>query len=55
MEIWGTLIGGAIGGFKIAAVLGVEATQGVDWIRWAVSVGVALVAIRLVSALKPKK
>jgi uncharacterized membrane protein YeaQ/YmgE (transglycosylase-associated protein family) len=58
LPLWGLYacgIVGAIGGYKIAEVLGVEATRGVDWIRWAVSVGVALVAIWLVGALRPKK
>jgi uncharacterized membrane protein YeaQ/YmgE (transglycosylase-associated protein family) len=34
-------VGGVLIGYYIAAALGVEATAGIDWIRWIVSILVA--------------
>ncbi|PKQ14290.1 MAG: GlsB/YeaQ/YmgE family stress response membrane protein, partial [Actinobacteria bacterium HGW-Actinobacteria-8] len=45
MPWWGNWlagIGGAVMGFYIAEALGVAATSGVDWIRWAISIAVAV-------------
>ena len=55
---WGLyLVGilGAMGGYALASALGVEATDGIDWIRWALSVGVALVAIWFIGAIGGRK
>lgn len=48
MPWWGNWlagIGGAVIGFYIAEALGVAATGGVDWIRWAISIGVAVLLL----------
>jgi uncharacterized membrane protein YeaQ/YmgE (transglycosylase-associated protein family) len=55
---WGLyLVGivGAMGGYALASQLGVESTSGIDWIRWALSVGVAMVAIWVIGALGGRK
>ena len=55
---WGLyLVGvvGAMGGYALASLLGVEKTSGIDWIRWALSVGVALVAIWFIGAIGGRK
>jgi uncharacterized membrane protein YeaQ/YmgE (transglycosylase-associated protein family) len=51
IPIWLTIvcgIGGVLIGYYLAAALGVEATRGIDWIRWIISNIVA--AIRVVVA-----
>ncbi len=48
MPWWGNWlagIGGAVIGYYIADLLGVAETSGVDWIRWAVSIGVAVLLL----------
>ena len=48
-----TIILGIIGviiGWYIAAALGVESTNGIDWIRWIVSIIVAVVLIAIYGA-----
>jgi uncharacterized membrane protein YeaQ/YmgE (transglycosylase-associated protein family) len=55
---WGLyLVGilGAMGGYALAAQLDVEETSGIDWIRWALSVGVAVVAIWVIGAIGGRK
>ena len=42
---WLVGIGGAIGGLYIARALDVADTPGIDWIRWAISVVLAIVLI----------
>ncbi len=45
MPWWGNWlagIGGALIGYFIADLLGVAETSGIDWIRWAISIGVAV-------------
>ncbi|MGH8823332.1 MAG: GlsB/YeaQ/YmgE family stress response membrane protein [Jiangellaceae bacterium] len=54
MPIWVTLIVGVVAvlvGYWIAALLGVEETSGIDWIRWIISIVVAAVAVYLVARL----
>ena len=49
-----TIIVGIIGtiiGYYIAAALGVKATPGVDWIRWIISIIVAMVLVAITAAL----
>lgn len=36
---------GAVVGYFLAALIGVEATDGLDWIRWAISIVVAIIAL----------
>ncbi len=50
MPWWGNWlagIGGAVIGFYVADALGVAATSGVDWIRWAISIAVAVLLLGL--------
>ncbi len=50
MPWWGTWlagIGGALIGYSVAAQLGVAETGGVDWIRWIISVVLAIILISL--------
>jgi uncharacterized membrane protein YeaQ/YmgE (transglycosylase-associated protein family) len=44
-------IGGVLIGYYIAAALGVEATAGVDWIRWIISILVAAVLVMIAATL----
>ncbi len=58
MPWWGTWlagIGGALIGYWIAGFFGVAETSGIDWIRWAISVGVGVVLIGVGTAIWPKK
>lgn len=36
---------GAVVGYFLAGLLGVESTGGLDWIRWAISIVVAIIAL----------
>ncbi|WP_350273939.1 GlsB/YeaQ/YmgE family stress response membrane protein [Kribbella sp. HUAS MG21] len=48
IPLWLTVlcgIGGVLIGYYVAAALGVEATSGIDWIRWIVSILVAAVLV----------
>ena len=48
IPLWLTVlcgIGGVLIGYYVAAALGVEATSGIDWIRWIVSIVVAAVLV----------
>jgi uncharacterized membrane protein YeaQ/YmgE (transglycosylase-associated protein family) len=48
IPLWLTVlcgIGGVLIGYYLAAALGVEATKGIDWIRWIVSIVVAAVLV----------
>jgi uncharacterized membrane protein YeaQ/YmgE (transglycosylase-associated protein family) len=44
-------IGGVIVGYYIAAALGVEATKGIDWIRWIISILVAAVFVMIAASI----
>jgi uncharacterized membrane protein YeaQ/YmgE (transglycosylase-associated protein family) len=48
-------IAGVIVGWYIAAGLGVEATSGVDWIRWIVSVLVAAVFVMAAATITGRR
>jgi uncharacterized membrane protein YeaQ/YmgE (transglycosylase-associated protein family) len=48
MPWWGNWlagIGGAVIGYWLAGLLGVAETDGVDWIRWALSIAVAVLLL----------
>jgi uncharacterized membrane protein YeaQ/YmgE (transglycosylase-associated protein family) len=48
IPLWLTVvcgIGGVLIGYYLAAALGVEATRGIDWIRWIIIVAAVLVVI----------
>ena len=52
LPIWLTIVIGIVAaliGSAIAGALGVEKTNGVDWIRWAIEIGLAAVGVYLVS------
>jgi uncharacterized membrane protein YeaQ/YmgE (transglycosylase-associated protein family) len=54
IPLWLTVlcgIGGVLIGYYVAAALGVEATRGIDWIRWIVSIVVAAVLVMAAAAV----
>jgi uncharacterized membrane protein YeaQ/YmgE (transglycosylase-associated protein family) len=54
IPLWLTVVcgvGGVLIGYYVAAALGVEATSGIDWIRWIVSIGVAAVLVVIAAAV----
>lgn len=58
MPWWGNWIagiGGALLGYWIASLLGVEETGGVDWIRWLISIVVAVILLGVGRAVFAKK
>jgi uncharacterized membrane protein YeaQ/YmgE (transglycosylase-associated protein family) len=53
-----TIILGMLGvliGYYLAAALGVEATNGIDWLRWIISIVVAVVLIVIYGAVTGRK
>lgn len=55
--LWTILLGiiGAIGGYYLAALLGVRDTAGIDWIRWIISVVVAVLLISIYMGMAGRK
>ena len=54
IPIWLTVLCGIAGvliGYYLAAALGVDATDGIDWIRWIISIIVAAVLVVAASTL----
>lgn len=54
IPLWLTLICGVAGvliGYYLAAALGVDATRGVDWVRWIISVVVAAILVAAAATL----
>ena len=54
IPIWLTVlcgIGGVILGWYLAAALGVEETNGIDWLRWIISIAVAAVLVMIASTV----
>ena len=54
IPLWLTVlcgIGGVLIGYYIAAALGVEATRGIDWIRWIISIVVAAVLVMIAASV----
>src|SRR4029453_14606676 len=50
IPLWLTVvcgIGGVLIGYYLAAALGVDATRGIDWTRWIISIVVAAVLVML--------
>jgi uncharacterized membrane protein YeaQ/YmgE (transglycosylase-associated protein family) len=43
---------GAVVGYFLAALLGVAATDGLDWIRWIISIVVAIIALGIYLGMK---
>jgi uncharacterized membrane protein YeaQ/YmgE (transglycosylase-associated protein family) len=56
--VWLTIlcgIAGVIVGWCVAAGLGVEATSGIDWIRWIVSILVAAVFVMAAATISGRR
>ena len=54
IPIWLTVLCGIAGvliGYYLAAALGVDATRGIDWIRWIISIVVAAVLVVAASTI----
>ncbi len=54
VPLWLTVIcgvGGVLIGYYLAAALGVDATRGVDWTRWIISIVVAAVLVVAAASL----
>lgn len=54
IPIWLTVIcgiGGVLLGYWVAGLLGVEATDGIDWLRWIISIIVAAILVMIASAV----
>ena len=53
-----TIVLGIIGviiGYYLAAALGVEATNGIDWLRWIISIIVAVILIAIYGAVTGRR
>lgn len=55
--LWTIILGalGALAGYWIAGLLGVEDTPGIDWIRWVISIIAAILFITVYLGLTNKK
>ena len=54
IPLWLTIvcgIGGVLIGYYLAAALGVEATRGIDWIRWIISIVVAAILVMIAASV----
>jgi uncharacterized membrane protein YeaQ/YmgE (transglycosylase-associated protein family) len=54
IPIWLTVILGIAGvliGYYVAAALGVKETNGIDWIRWIISIVLAAILVMIASTL----
>lgn len=52
--LWTIIVGiiAALIGYWIASLLGVESTSGVDWIRWIISIIVAIIGVGIVVGIR---
>ncbi|MGY1745026.1 GlsB/YeaQ/YmgE family stress response membrane protein [Blastococcus sp. SYSU D00695] len=58
IPLWLTVIcgiGGVLIGYYLAAALGVEATKGIDWIRWIISIAVAAVLVIIAATVTGRR
>jgi uncharacterized membrane protein YeaQ/YmgE (transglycosylase-associated protein family) len=58
IPLWLTVIcgiGGVLIGYYLAAALGVEATSGIDWIRWIISIIVAAVLVVVAASVTGRR
>ena len=58
IPLWLTLlcgIGGVLIGYYVAAALGVEATSGIDWIRWIISIIVAAILVIIAATVTGRR
>lgn len=54
IPIWLTVLVGVVGaliGYYLAAALGVDATDGIDWVRWIISIIVAAALVIAASTI----
>ena len=54
IPIWLTLlcgVGGVLIGYAVSEALGVKDTNGIDWIRWAISIAIAAVLVIIASTV----
>jgi hypothetical protein len=42
-------------GYYLAAALGVEATRGIDWIRWIISIIVAAILVMIAASVTGRR
>jgi len=57
IPLWLTVlcgIGGVLIGYYLAAALGVDATNGIDWVRWIISIIVAAVLVVVAATVTGK-
>ena len=58
IPLWLTVvcgIGGVLIGYWVAGALGVEATSGIDWIRWIISIVVAVVLVMVAASVTGRR
>jgi uncharacterized membrane protein YeaQ/YmgE (transglycosylase-associated protein family) len=58
IPLWLTVIcgiGGVLIGYYIAAALGVEATRGIDWTRWIISIIVAAILVIIAASVTGRR
>jgi uncharacterized membrane protein YeaQ/YmgE (transglycosylase-associated protein family) len=58
IPLWLTIvcgIGGVLIGYYLAAALGVDATRGIDWIRWIISIVVAAVLVMIAASVTGRR
>ncbi len=58
IPIWLTIlcgIGGVLIGYYAAAALGVEETDGIDWLRWIISIAVAAVLVMVAASVTGRR
>jgi uncharacterized membrane protein YeaQ/YmgE (transglycosylase-associated protein family) len=58
IPLWLTVlcgIGGVLIGYYLAAALGVEATSGVDWIRWLISIILAAILVVIAATVTGRR
>ena len=58
IPLWLTVVcgvGGVLIGYYLAAALGVDATRGIDWIRWIISIVVAAVLVMIAASVTARR
>ena len=55
--LWTIILGvlGALAGYWITGLVGVDDTKGIDWIRWIVSIILSVVFISIYLSMRGKK
>jgi uncharacterized membrane protein YeaQ/YmgE (transglycosylase-associated protein family) len=58
IPLWLTVlcgIGGVLIGYYLAAAFGVEETDGIDWLRWIISIAVAVVLVMIAATVTGRR